>query len=87
MQAPAASCGSTRAARGGTFRVLAFAESLGTAPATVVFDANAEQWTAVEIALDAFAGLNAKGLAAFLFAGPATPGTFQLDIDNVELKP
>ena len=73
--------------RGGTFRVLAFAESLGTAPATVVFDANADQWTAVEIALDAFAGLNAKGLAAFLFAGPATPGTFQLDIDNVELKP
>ena len=70
---------------GQTYRVMAFAESLGQVPSTVEFEA-ANEWTRVEIPLDAFTGLEPAGAMAFLIGGPGSLGEFRLDIDNVELR-
>ena len=70
---------------GKTYRVMAFAESLGRVPATVGFDA-AGDWSRIEIPLESFPGLDPTGAMAFLIGGPADLGSFRLEIDNVELR-
>lgn len=70
---------------GKTYRVMAFAESLGRVPATVGFDA-AGDWSRIEIPLESFPGLDPTGAMAFLIGGPADLGPFRLEIDDVELR-
>ena len=70
---------------GRTYRVMAFAESLGRVPATVGFDASGD-WSRIEIPLESFPSLDPSGAIAFLIGGPADLGPFRLEIDNVELR-
>ena len=70
---------------GATYRVLAFAESLGPMPATIEFAAGAG-WRRVVIPLDGIDGLDPTGAMGFLVSGPGALGPFRLEIDNVELR-
>ena len=70
---------------GATYRVLAFAESLGPAPATIEFFAGAG-WRRVVVPLGGIDGLDPTGAMGFLIGGPGDLGPFRLEIDNVELR-
>ena len=70
---------------GATYRVLAFAESLGPMPATIEFSAGAG-WRRVVIPLGGIDGLDPTGAMGFLIGGPGDLGPFRLEIDNVELR-
>ena len=70
---------------GATYRVLAFAESLGPVPATIEFAAGAG-WRRVVIPLGGIDGLDPTGAMGFLVSGPEALGRFRLEIDNVELR-
>ena len=68
-----------------TYRVLAFAESLGPGPATIEFTAGAG-WRRIVIPLGGIDGLDPTGAMGFLIGGPVDLGPFRLEIDNVELR-
>ena len=70
---------------GAAYRVLAFAESLGPAPATIEFSAGAG-WRRVVVPLGGIDGLDPTGAMGFLIGGPGDLGPFRLEIDNVELR-
>ena len=70
---------------GATYRVLAFAESLGPMPATVEFTSDAG-WRRIVVPLGGIDGLDPTGAMGFLISGPGTLGPFRLEIDNVELR-
>ena len=70
---------------GMTYRVLAFAESLGPMPATIEFTVGAG-WRRIVIPLGGIDGLDPTGAMGFLIGGPGDLGPFQLEIDNVELR-
>jgi len=69
---------------GGTYRAMAFAESLGQMPAIVDFAAG-EEWRRIEIPLSAFPGMDPRGASAFFIGGPDAIGEFWLEVDNVAL--
>ena len=70
---------------GATYRVLAFAESLGPMPATVEFTVDAG-WRRIAVPLGGIDGLDPTGAMGFLISGPGALGPFRLEIDNVELR-
>ena len=70
---------------GVTYRVLAFAESLGPMPATIEFAAGAE-WRRIVIPIGAIDGVDPTGAMGFLIGGPSDLGSFRLEIDNVALR-
>jgi hypothetical protein len=70
---------------GATYRVLAFAESLGPVPAAIEFAAGAG-WRRVVIPLGGIDGLDPAGAMGFLISGPGALGPFRLEVDNVELR-
>ena len=70
---------------GATYRVLAFAESLGPMPATIEFTVGAA-WRRIVIPLGGIDGLDPTGAMGFLIGGPGDLGPFRLVIDNVELR-
>ena len=70
---------------GMTYRVLAFAESLGPMPATIEFTVGAA-WRRIVIPFGGIDGLDPTGAMGFLIGGPGDLGPFRLEIDNVELR-
>ena len=70
---------------GATYRVLAFAESLGPMPATIEFSAGVG-WRRVVVPLGGIDGLDPTGAMGFLIGGPGDLGPFRLEIANVELR-
>jgi imidazolonepropionase-like amidohydrolase len=69
----------------GTYRVLAFARSLGQIPSQQTFEVDSE-WRRIVLPLSGFGGLDAGGVTGLLWtAGPA-PGAFELAIDEIELR-
>ena len=70
---------------GATYRVLAFAESLGPMPATIEFTSDAG-WRRIVVPLGGIDGLDPTGAMGFLISGPGTLGPFRLEVDNVELR-
>ncbi len=69
-----------------TYRVMAFAESLGQMPAQVSFEVG-ESWSEVSIELSSFRGLDPAGLTGFLWSGGPATGPFDFEIDQIELRP
>lgn len=69
----------------GTYRVMAFAESLGQMPSPVTFEVTPE-WTEFVLPLSSFPGLDPAGLMAVLWAGGPAPGPFQFDVDQIEIR-
>lgn len=69
----------------GSYRVLAFAESLGQRPTEQAFEVNGN-WRQVVLSMDAFSGADAAGLTGLLWSAGATEGPFRLEIDEIELR-
>lgn len=67
---------------GATQRVMLFARSRGFYPSTRKF-APAEKWERFEFEIADFDGLDGHDLTGLLFSGPAEPGDFWFQIDEV----
>ncbi len=69
----------------GTYRVMAFAESLGQMPSQASFEVTAE-WRQVVLPLASFRGAEPGGMKGLLWSGGPQPGRFRLVLDQIELR-
>jgi hypothetical protein len=70
---------------GQTYRVLIFTASGGRIPAQQTFTAGTE-WKKTTIPFSAFNGSDGHDISAILFVGGPNAGTFNFQIDNVQLE-
>lgn len=70
----------------GTYRLMAFTESLGQMPGQQFFEVGRE-WKEVVIPVDGFAGADFGGLEGLLWTGGPAQGAFELVVDQIELRP
>jgi hypothetical protein len=68
----------------GRYRLLVFAEVLGPMPVTVPFEAS-ESWRPIEVDLGGVADGAERGISGLLWSGGLEPGSFWIEIDDVEL--
>jgi len=69
----------------GTYRLMAFAETLGQVPSGQLFEVE-EEWREVTLSVDGFRGADFSGLTALLWTGGPALGAFELVIDEIELR-